>query len=104
MLLFAAMSFLYTLAPNPYFLLPVRILTGLAMTSTFFIGVAYLGDLVAERQQGVVIGLYHLYGFGVRPWPRYRGSDCGCRRISNELSCCCRFCTGGFFRRALGSR
>jgi len=58
MLLHATATFLYTVAPNPYILLPIRILSGWAIISTFFMGVAYLGDVVAPRERGLAIGLY----------------------------------------------
>jgi MFS family permease len=57
-LFFAASSFLYTVVPNPYFLLPIQILAGWAMISTFFMGMAYLGDIVASDERGLAIGLY----------------------------------------------
>jgi len=57
-LFFAASSFLYTVVPNPYFLLPIQILAGWAMISTFFMGMAYLGDIVASHERGLAIGLY----------------------------------------------
>jgi len=57
-LLFAASSFLYTVVPNPYFLFPVQVLSSWAMLSTFFMGMAYLGDIVASHERDVAIGLY----------------------------------------------
>jgi MFS family permease len=58
MLLLAASSFLYTVAPNPHFLFPLRVLDGLGVASIFFMGVAYVGDIVAKHEQGLAIGLY----------------------------------------------
>jgi MFS family permease len=58
MLLFATSGLLHMVAPNPYFLFPLRILDGLGMASVFFMGVAYIGDIVDKREQGLVIGLY----------------------------------------------
>ena len=58
MLFHAAATFLYAAVPNPYLLLPIRILTGWAIISTFFMGVAYLGDVVASHERGLAIGLY----------------------------------------------
>lgn len=58
MLFHASSTFLYALAPNPTLLLPIRILTGWAIISTFFMGVAYLGDIVTPRLRGPAIGLY----------------------------------------------
>jgi len=58
MLLLASLSFLCTVISNPYFLFPLRIMNGLAIASTFFIGIAYVGDVVAKPNRGLVIGLY----------------------------------------------
>ena len=58
MLFHAAATFLYAAVPNPYLLLPIRILTGWAIISTFFLGVEYLGDVVALHERGLAIGLY----------------------------------------------
>ncbi|MBL7064587.1 MAG: MFS transporter [Anaerolineae bacterium] len=58
MLLFAISSLLHMVAPNPYFLFPLRVLDGLGIASVFFMGVAYIGDIVDKREQGLVIGLY----------------------------------------------
>lgn len=58
MLLFSASSFLYTVVPTPYFLFPIRVLFGLAMVSTLFLGVAYVGDVVAKHERSRAIGLY----------------------------------------------
>jgi MFS family permease len=57
-LLFTLSSFLYTVAPNPYFLFPIRALAGVAGIATFFIGLAHLGDIVAKGERGLAIGLY----------------------------------------------
>ena len=48
MALFAISSFLYTVVPNPYLLLGVRILAGVASVSVFFVGLAYLGDVTSS--------------------------------------------------------
>jgi DHA1 family tetracycline resistance protein-like MFS transporter len=58
LLLFAASYFLYTIAPGPHFLFPIRVMTGLSVASTFFIGIAYVSDIVDQRDRGLVIGLY----------------------------------------------
>jgi len=58
MLCFGLAAFLLTFVQNPYWLFPMRILIGLAMVATFFVGVAYIGDIVSERDRGLVIGLY----------------------------------------------
>jgi MFS family permease len=54
----AASSFLYTVVRDPYLLVPVRVLTGLAVSSTFFIGIAYVGDVVTRSDRGMAIGVY----------------------------------------------
>ena len=61
MLLFAATTFLYTVVPNPYLLFPVRVLAGWAVISTFSMGVAYLGDVIAAHERGLAIGLYSTF-------------------------------------------
>ncbi len=58
MLLFGLASLGYTLAPNAYWLLPMKALVGVAMVSTFFMGMAYIGDTVAGDDRGMAIGLY----------------------------------------------
>jgi len=58
LLLFAASYFLYTIVPSPYLLFPIRVMTGLSVCSTFFIGIAYVSDIVDQRDRGLVIGLY----------------------------------------------
>jgi MFS family permease len=58
MFLLAATSFLYTLVGNAYQLLPIRMLHGVVITSTFFIGMAYAGDRVSKADRGLVSGVY----------------------------------------------
>jgi len=58
LLIFAMSYFLYTLVPSPYLLFPIRVMTGLSVASTFFIGIAYVSDVVAKPDQGLTIGLY----------------------------------------------
>lgn len=58
LLLFAVSYFLYTIVPSPYFLFPIRVMTGLSVASTFFIGIAYVSDIVDQPDRGLVIGLY----------------------------------------------
>jgi len=55
---FALASLGYTVAPNPYWLLPCKALVGVAMVGTFFVGMAYIGDVVDTRDRGPAIGLY----------------------------------------------
>jgi len=58
MALFGLAALGYTLAPNAYWLLPLKALVGVAMVATFFVGMAYIGDVVAASERGLVIGLY----------------------------------------------
>jgi MFS family permease len=58
MLLSAVSSYLCTLVSNPYFLFPMRMLTGVATTATFFIGMAYVGDVVPKAKHGLASGVY----------------------------------------------
>lgn len=70
MVCFALSSLLYTVAPNPYWLFPVRILAALAMIAVFMMGMAYLGDIVTESERGLAVGLYATsmgMGFTVGP-------------------------------------
>lgn len=68
MLAFGLAAFGFTLVSNPVWLIPMRMLIGLAMIATFFVGMAYIGDQVVERDRGLVIGLYSTFmgsGFAV---------------------------------------
>lgn len=70
MLCFALSNVLYTLAPNPYWLFPVRILAAVAMFAVFMMGMAYLGDVVSDGERGLAVGLYSTsmgLGFTVGP-------------------------------------
>ncbi len=58
MLLFSASAVLYAIAPDAYWLFPGRVLSGLAMVATFFIGAAYVGDIVTPEERGLAYGLY----------------------------------------------
>jgi MFS family permease len=58
LLLFAASYFLCATVSSPYWLYPVRVMTGLSMASTFFVGIAYVSDMVDRPDQGLAIGLY----------------------------------------------
>jgi MFS family permease len=58
MLLLSVTSLLYTVATDAYQLLPIRLLHGIVITSTFFIGMAYAGDRVAKADRGLVSGVY----------------------------------------------
>ncbi len=70
MLCFALSNVLYTLAPNPYWLFPVRILAAVAIFAVFMMGMAYLGDVVSDGERGLAVGLYSTsmgLGFTVGP-------------------------------------
>ncbi len=70
LLLFATSSFLYALISDPLWLFPARIIAGLAAVSTFYIGVAYVGDIVSKNERGMAIGLYTTSmgtGFAIGP-------------------------------------
>jgi len=58
MLLFALAAAGYAWSPNALWLFPARIVGGLAMVCTFFIGIAYVGDVVAPEERGLAFGLY----------------------------------------------
>ncbi len=58
MLLLAVSSYLYTVVTDPYLLLPMRMMTGIVITSTFFIGMAYVGDVVPKADRGLASGMY----------------------------------------------
>jgi len=89
MLLSALSAFLYTVAPNPYFLFPIRVLGSLAGVSVFFIGVAYLGDIVAKQERGLAIGLYTTcmgLGFAVGPFIGGRVAEAYGYRASYQVA------------------
>ncbi|MBI5029055.1 MAG: MFS transporter [Chloroflexi bacterium] len=70
MLFFAASSFLYTIVPDVYLLFPYRMLAGLAMIATFFVGMAHIGDIVTKQERGLAIGVYSTalaLGFTIGP-------------------------------------
>ncbi|MBM4428793.1 MAG: MFS transporter, partial [Chloroflexi bacterium] len=70
MLLFAIAALSFALAPNAYALFPGRMLTGIAMICTFYLGVAYVGDIVAPAERGLAFGLYSTsmgLGFAIGP-------------------------------------
>jgi len=58
MLLLSASAFLYSLVSTPYLLLPLRMITGVVIAATFFIGMAYMGDIVKKQDQGLASGVY----------------------------------------------
>ncbi|MGD2040554.1 MAG: MFS transporter [Anaerolineae bacterium] len=58
LLLFAASYLLCALTSNPYLLYPARILTGVGVASTFYLGLALVSDIADEPDRGLSIGLY----------------------------------------------
>ena len=58
MLLLSGSAFLYSLISSPYALLPLRMITGVVISATFFIGMAYMGDQVAKEDRGLASGVY----------------------------------------------
>ena len=70
MLLYAVSFVLYALAPAPGWLVVPRVLQAVAMVSTFPTGIAYIGDVIEERDRAAAIGLYTAAmgsGFAVGP-------------------------------------
>jgi MFS family permease len=67
---FAVALALFAVAPSPAFLIPGRMLFGLAMVATFWIAAAYLGDTVRGAERGMAFGLFTTamgLGFAVGP-------------------------------------
>jgi len=58
LLTFALCYGLTALVRNPLLLYPIRCLTGIAVASTFYVGVAFISDIADERDQGLSIGIY----------------------------------------------
>lgn len=74
MLFFSLSTFLYTIVSDPLFLLPLRALYGMALTATFFIGIAYVGDIVPRADRGLAVGLYtSAMGLGFAVGPLFGG-------------------------------
>lgn len=70
MLGFALAMLSFALAPSPWLLFPGRILIGLATTAVFWIGVAYLGDIITTEERGPAFGLYTTsMGLGITVGP-----------------------------------
>ena len=67
---FALATTLFALSPDAAWLIPGRILMGLASVSTFTIGAAFMGDVVSAEERGLAFGLYATsmgLGFGTGP-------------------------------------
>ena len=58
LLLFAVSYFLCAVIRNPYLLYVTRILTGIGVASTFYLGLALVSDIADEADRGLSIGLY----------------------------------------------
>jgi MFS transporter, DHA1 family, multidrug resistance protein len=70
MVIFAVAFVVYAIAPNAEWLTLPRFLQAIAMVATFPLGVAYIGDVVEERDRGAAIGVYTAAmgsGFAVGP-------------------------------------
>ena len=67
---FTIVMVLFAVAPSPAFLIPGRLLMGVAGVGSFWIASAYLGDIVTARERGIAFGLLTTamgLGFGVGP-------------------------------------
>jgi MFS family permease len=58
LLLFIAGYLGCSLVTTPALLVPIRILSGVAVVSTFYVGIAIVGDTVEQQHRGLSIGLY----------------------------------------------
>lgn len=70
MVAFTLVMVLFAIAPSPAFLIPGRMLMGVAGVGSFWIASAYLGDIVTPRERGLAFGLLTTsmgLGFGVGP-------------------------------------
>jgi MFS family permease len=54
---FVLAMLLFALAPSAWYLVPGRLILGLAMVATFWIAAAYMGDIVAGAERGIAFGL-----------------------------------------------
>jgi len=70
MLCFVFAPWLYTLAPNAWWLFPTRALASLGALAVFMVGAAYLGDIVTRQERGLAVGIFATamsLGFTVGP-------------------------------------
>ena len=70
MVAFTLVMVLFAIAPSPAFLIPGRLLMGVAGVGSFWIASAYLGDIVTPQERGIAFGLLTTsmgLGFGVGP-------------------------------------
>lgn len=70
MVMFAVAFAVYAVVPNAEWMILPRFLQAIAMVATFPLGVAYIGDVVEERDRGAAIGVYTAAmgsGFAVGP-------------------------------------
>jgi MFS family permease len=58
LLIFAVSFLLCSVIRNPYLLFPIRVMTGVAVGSIFYLGIALVSDLADKPDQGLSIGLY----------------------------------------------
>jgi MFS family permease len=58
LLLFALSYFLCSMVRNPVPLYPIRALIGVSVTSTFYLGLVLVSDIVEKPDQGLCIGIY----------------------------------------------
>jgi MFS transporter, DHA1 family, multidrug resistance protein len=68
---FALAMALFAIAPSPIWLIPGRLLLGVAMVSSFWIAAAYLGDVVTGAERGMAFGLLTTsmgLGFAIGPF------------------------------------
>jgi MFS family permease len=49
---------IFAVAPSAEWLIPGRIIFGIACAATFSIGVAYVGDIIQPEERGIAFGLY----------------------------------------------
>lgn len=70
MVVFAVAFAIFAIVPNAEWMVLPRFLQAIAMVATFPLGVAYIGDVVEERDRGAAIGVYTAAmgsGFAVGP-------------------------------------
>ncbi|MFC2046092.1 MFS transporter [Chloroflexota bacterium] len=58
LLLFTAAYLLCSVASTPLLLYPSRALIGVSVAATFYVGIAFISDIVEEADRGLTIGIY----------------------------------------------
>ena len=105
MLLFSLAAMSFALAPNAYLLFPGRALTGVAMICTFYLGVAYVGDIVPPEDRGLALGLYSTsMGLGFAIGPLVGAAIAGRHGIAGSYLFASAVAFGGALIAALGLR